>query len=377
MTTQGRKFKFQLCTLMYLITLQSSFRTIAVISELILVFFKNSVVDTIWAFFASISYSIPIMIYSIMLFIWSGIITEFTDSLNKTIIAARIFNGFGSLFFLSMCVLLFVNLVLQEFQLINDTVALVIWYIILYGVVPLYLIWFCVNTILLISLAIIVFLRLKKSREKNNTNFETTQKVSESLKKIGIALVFILISFLIMLIGAGLLFYRDSMTYALFVFTSIPEWLSAAAVIITFWPWKILVPFISNKEEESQNRLNMTSDLSIQILKHPDYLKAFKEFCSDEKIAGNIDVWLRIEKFKTMHDRHDRRHAAIKIYEECLEGEGTQIVNITENHKLGIKLALEGNEELPREIFDALQLGKWNFYKIYICSNSSSNARLI
>jgi len=210
---------------------------------------------------------------------------------------------------------------------------------------------------------IVLKIRKSLSRTDRTSGFQLNANNLQNLKKIGIALGFVLSTFILMVIGSIILIVDDANSfYAIFLFSSLPEWMSEAAVITTFWPWKILNCGYftrSNENVELQLQKYDTSKNSIKdTLNNPVLLKAFAEFCKKEHSEENINFWIRVEEYKKIKDRHERKQAAKRICEECFGINSRYSVHVTEKNRLSILEALQENNELSRDLFNKVQTGK-------------------
>lgn len=92
---------------------------------------------------------------------------------------------------------------------------------------------------------------------------------------------------------------------------------------------------------------------------------AFLEFSQKEHSAENVYFWIRVQNFKLLAKKEERRAEATRIFEECLDSDGEFAVNVTELMKKNIKELLDSGEDLGRNTFDQLQIGKLFFASCY------------
>lgn len=344
-----------LYTLMYLLSLQLFLRLISMV--ILIIMSVNTLpshalqIVTSWTFL--LPFSTMMWMFTAFLFIWSEVINELFPRLRRLIIATRLFCIFAAILFIIVVFGAAMNSTLffsgatsfQAFEITNIVV--------IYVMAPIYVLCFFINTILLIVMTVRVGYELKYSPTKSHVNPEWLENKLGSLKRIGIGLAFVIISFLAMMIGAPGIMLSSSNFIFIFAFSVLPEWSTDIAVIITFWPWRILTcAYFSKKQNLEQ--VQTEGDL-YETLNNQQLLNAFLEFCKNERSDDNLKFWLKVEEFKKINDRHERRQAAIRIFEECFGNSST--VNITDTNKLKLKLQLEDNQELKREFFKQVQEG--------------------
>jgi len=367
-------FHVNLTILMYVTFIQALMRLTSMIVDLVRALLgQDRYTPLFYVFVATtvLPYATASIIYTVLLIIWSSVILQVTNRMQKIVRAARGFSIFSSVVFALLMVFIIIVVILRYTEVMSKEIYKPIWRSVMYGIVPLYILCFLINTILLVIMIVGIVLKIRNSLSR--TDRKSTARLNahnlQSLKKIGIALGFVLSTFVLMVIGSIFLFVDNGNSfYAIFLFSSIPEWMSEAAVITTFWPWKILNCGYftrSNENVELQLQKYDTSKNSIKdTLNNPVLLKAFAEFCKKEHSEENINFWIRVEEYKKIKDRHERKQAAKKIYEECFEINSPYSVQVTEKNSLAIQETLEEDNELSRDLFNKAQIGKECFDRL-------------
>src|SRR5690606_22644774 len=121
--------------------------------------------------------------------------------------------------------------------------------------------------------------------------------------------------FMAMMIGSIVVIFANTGYIGIFIYSILPEWSTDIAVIITFWPWKILSCAYFEKKKPLQKV--PSGGYLTDTLNNKQLLEAFLDFCKQERSEDNLVFWLQVEEFKKINDRHERKHAANKIFEEC------------------------------------------------------------
>src|SRR5690606_20198436 len=242
-------------------------------------------------------------------------INEVFPRLRRLIIATRLFCLFTAIIFLIVVFGTALSSSLHYGGVISAQAFEIFNNVVIYGVIPIYVLCFFINTILLMIMTVRVGYELKYSPTKFHVNPEWLENKLGSLKRIGIGLAFVIISFLAMMVGSISIMYYSSSMFPIFVFSVLPEWSTDIAVIITFWPWKILTCAYFEKKKPLENI--PTEGYLRDTLNNPQLLNAFLEFCKNERSDDNLTFYLKVEEFKKINDRHKRKEAAIRIFEEC------------------------------------------------------------
>lgn len=161
-----------------------------------------------------LSYGVVCYVFCGTMFLWMGVIQVVTIELNKLVRIVKIFCGITLAVFSVLSVYLVIIYFLNALSVFTEEAFQVQRRILLFGIVPAYVLALGIITVLLLIMEVYVFRLLMKSKRKDDYQI--------LLRRIGIALIFLSFAFVIRMVGAILVAGQIGGIYATVLIGSIP-----------------------------------------------------------------------------------------------------------------------------------------------------------